>query len=187
MSEDEGSLSSEATPSSTLSSPSCGFLTPPLPSFTVQTPPHLLLSYAPPPLADSAELTQSDRACRALCALFVYVCTSLWMCECETITGRWVTPLSVSCMLLICFDWWLSPIQTTHLKEKKSIKNSKTSKKNPATANVCWSSCILWCDCVFYCIYFIFLCIRCPTPALSPTSQVSGEEPQGGMLKTTVG
>lgn len=43
------------------------------------------------------------------------------MCKCVAwhITGIWVTPLS-SCMLLICFNRWPSPIQTTYLQGEKN-------------------------------------------------------------------
>lgn len=43
------------------------------------------------------------------------------MCKCVAwhITGIWVTTLS-SCMLLICFNRWPSPIQTTYLQGEKN-------------------------------------------------------------------
>lgn len=152
---------------------------PPLsPSFTVQTPPHLLLAVLPLPSPTSAELTQSDRACRALCARFVCVCTSLWMCECETIAGRWVTPLSVSCMLLICFDWWLSPIQTTHLKAKKKYKKLK-----PPLLLLMPAGLAAFCGAIvfFYCILFYYCMYLLPNScSFSHISSVWGEATGGG-------
>lgn len=92
---------------------------------------------------------QNSRACRRECVwLFVCVCTFLLMCECETwhITGIWVTllSLSISCMQLICFDMWPSPIQTAYFR--------KTINKVPTLLNS------YWCNVLYFCLHSPLVC-----------------------------
>lgn len=111
--------------------------------FTVQKPEHppFLLSVTGPSMCWINTKWQNSRACRSI----VCVCVVICVCECVYIpVNVWMwdlayhrdmshpspLPLSVSCMQLICFDRWPSPIQTAYLRKE-------TNKPKTAPGDAC--------------------------------------------------